>query len=87
MPSDADSDADADTDTERELTVDLSAYDELRDETVTLRVNENGLYIVDHEETGVSSQGQSEEIAIENLQEAVSTYRDGQSDDTGDDWL
>lgn len=66
--------------------VDTSEYPALEDADVTVRV-ESGLYIADDEVTGVSSQGPSEEEAIANLAEAVDTYTDGQSDDTGDDWL
>ncbi|AGB36006.1 type II toxin-antitoxin system HicB family antitoxin [Natronococcus occultus] len=66
--------------------VDTDEYPALADADVTIRT-EDGLYIADDEVTGVSSQGPSEEAAIANLAEAVATYTDGQSDDTGDDWL
>ncbi|MFU8869557.1 hypothetical protein [Natronococcus sp.] len=66
--------------------IDTGEYPALADADVVVRV-EDGLYIADDEVTGVSSQGPSEEAAIANLADAVDTYTDGQSDDTGDDWL
>ncbi|MDG5819993.1 hypothetical protein [Natronococcus sp. A-GB7] len=66
--------------------IDTGQYPALEGADVTVRL-EDGLYIADDEVTGVSSQGPSEEEAIANLAETVATYTDGQSDDTGDDWL
>ncbi|ELY64064.1 type II toxin-antitoxin system HicB family antitoxin [Natronococcus jeotgali] len=66
--------------------IDADEYPALADADVTVRA-EDGFYIADDEETGVSSQGPTEEEAIANLADAVATYADGQSDDTGDDWL
>ncbi|MBZ6495354.1 MULTISPECIES: type II toxin-antitoxin system HicB family antitoxin [Natrinema] len=67
--------------------VDPSDYEGLEDADVTMRVNDHGLHIADDEETGVSSQGQTPEDALENLAAAVRSYREATADDTGDDWL
>ena len=70
-----------------EAGVDPTAYDELADADVRLRVNEHGLHIADDLETGVSSQGQDPEEAIEHLAQAVDAYLEATDDDPGDDWL
>ncbi|ELY88420.1 type II toxin-antitoxin system HicB family antitoxin [Natrialba taiwanensis] len=67
--------------------VDPSEYDALEDADVTLRVNDHGLHIADDEATGVSSQGQTPEEALENLAAAVASYEEATADDPGDDWL
>ena len=60
--------------------------DDLRDaDTVTLSTVD-GLYVATDEETGVSSQGQTETSAYENLAAALASYADGQADDDGG-WL
>ncbi|WP_436346560.1 type II toxin-antitoxin system HicB family antitoxin [Natronorubrum sp. FCH18a] len=66
---------------------DPSEYEALEDADVTMRENEHGLHIADDEVTGVSSQGQTPEAALENLAEAVRSYREATDDDPGDDWL
>jgi predicted RNase H-like HicB family nuclease len=66
---------------------DPSEYEALSDAEVTLRENEHGLHIADDEVTGVSSQGPTPEAALENLAEAVASYREATADDPGDDWL
>ncbi|ELY48590.1 type II toxin-antitoxin system HicB family antitoxin [Natronorubrum bangense] len=66
---------------------DPSEYDALEDADVTMRENDHGLYIADDEITGVSSQGQTPEAALENLAAAVESYREATDDDSGDDWL
>ncbi|ELY36459.1 type II toxin-antitoxin system HicB family antitoxin [Natronorubrum tibetense] len=66
---------------------DPSEYEGLEDADVTMRENEHGLHIADDEVTGVSSQGQTPEAALENLAEAVKSYREATDDDPGDDWL
>ena len=66
---------------------DPSEYEGLEDADVTMRENEHGLHIVDDEVTGVSSQGPTPEAALENLAEAVKSYREATDDDPGDDWL
>ncbi|SEQ85070.1 type II toxin-antitoxin system HicB family antitoxin [Natrinema salaciae] len=66
---------------------DPADYDALADADVTMRVNDHGLHIADDEETGVSSQGQTPEEALENLAAAVESYREATSNDPGDDWL
>ncbi|AGB33480.1 hypothetical protein C488_18033 [Natrinema pellirubrum DSM 15624] len=71
------SDADADPDD----------YEALAGDDVTMRQNEHGLHIADHEATGVSSQGQTPEAALANLAAAVESHREAESDETGDDWL
>lgn len=67
--------------------VDPSEYEALADADVTMRQNEHGLHIADDEETGVSSQGETPEKALENLAAAVETHTEATDDDTGDDWL
>ena len=67
--------------------VDPSAYGALEDADVTIRENEHGLHIADDDVTGVSSQGQTPDEALENLAAAVESYRDATDDDPGDDWL
>ncbi|ELY78868.1 MULTISPECIES: type II toxin-antitoxin system HicB family antitoxin [Natrinema] len=67
--------------------VDPSEYEGLEDADVTMRVNDHGLHIADDEATGVSSQGQTPAEALENLAEAVETYREATSDESDDDWL
>ncbi|ELY79326.1 type II toxin-antitoxin system HicB family antitoxin [Natrinema pallidum] len=67
--------------------VDPSEYEGLEDADVTMRVNDHDLHIADDEATGVSSQGRTPAEALENLAEAVETYREATSDDPGDDWL
>ncbi|WP_440766736.1 type II toxin-antitoxin system HicB family antitoxin [Natronorubrum sp. DTA7] len=67
--------------------VDPADYEGLEDADVTMRENEHGLHIADDEVTGVSSQGQTPEAALENLAEAVKSYREATDDDPGDDWL
>ncbi|THE63418.1 hypothetical protein D8Y22_18395 [Salinadaptatus halalkaliphilus] len=66
---------------------DPDEYPALEDAAVTMRTNEHGLHIADDEVTGVSSQGQTPEAALENLAEAVDAYTEGTEDETGDDWL
>ncbi|MXV62856.1 hypothetical protein GS429_12420 [Natronorubrum sp. JWXQ-INN-674] len=66
---------------------DYEEYEALEDADVTMRVNDHGLHIADDEVTGVSSQGQTPEAALENLAAAVESYRDATDDDPGDDWL
>ena len=75
--------ADGDDDTD----VDPTEYEALEDADVTMRQNDHGLHIADDEITGVSSQGQTAEEALENLAEAVRSYREATEDETGDDWL
>ncbi|AFZ72763.1 type II toxin-antitoxin system HicB family antitoxin [Natronobacterium gregoryi] len=70
-----------------DIDTDPTEYDALADAAVVMRVNEHGLYIVDDEETAVSSQGQTPEQALANLAEAVDSYREASVDETGDDWL
>ncbi|MFP8954830.1 type II toxin-antitoxin system HicB family antitoxin [Natrialbaceae archaeon A-arb3/5] len=67
--------------------VDPDDYPALEDAAVTVRTNDHGLHIADDEVTGVSSQGQTPEEALENLAEAVDAYTEGSEDETGDDWL
>ncbi|MDJ1432980.1 hypothetical protein [Halostagnicola sp. A-GB9-2] len=55
------------------------------DESITVTV-ENDLFIAEDEETGISSQGQTEEAALENLAASLETYREGETDDDGG-WL
>jgi predicted RNase H-like HicB family nuclease len=66
--------------------IDTGEYPALADADVVVRL-EDGFYVADDRVTGVSSQGPSEEAAIANLADAVDSYTDGQTDDTGDDWL
>ena len=54
-------------------------------EDVTLSTVD-GLYVATDEETGVSSQGQTESSAFENLAAALAAFEDGQAEDDGD-WL
>ncbi|APW97126.1 hypothetical protein CHINAEXTREME_04790 [Halobiforma lacisalsi AJ5] len=70
-----------------DVDADPSAYDALEDAEVAMRVNEHGLYIVDDEETGVSSQGGTPEEAVANLAEAVASHEQAMSGGSGDDWL
>ncbi|EMA40555.1 type II toxin-antitoxin system HicB family antitoxin [Halobiforma nitratireducens] len=70
-----------------DVDADPTEYDALGDAEVTMRVNEHGLYIVDHEETGVSSQGQTPADAVANLAEAVASHEQAMSGGSGDDWL
>ncbi|SEH17072.1 hypothetical protein SAMN04487967_2960 [Natronorubrum sediminis] len=67
--------------------IDPSSYEGLEDAEVTMRENDHGLHIADDEVTGVSSQGPTPETALENLAEAVKSYREATNDDPGDDWL
>ena len=67
--------------------VDPSEYEALEDADVTMRENDHGLHIADDEVTGVSSQGPTPEKALQNLAEAVRSYREATDDETGDDWL
>ena len=67
--------------------VDPANYEALADADVTMRQNEHGLHIADDEVTGVSSQGQTPEEALENLAAAVESYTEATADETGDDWL
>ena len=67
--------------------VDPADYEALEDAEVTVRQNEHGLHIADDEVTGVSSQGQTPDEALQNLAEAVRSYREATDDETGDDWL
>ncbi|ARS89823.1 type II toxin-antitoxin system HicB family antitoxin [Natrarchaeobaculum aegyptiacum] len=70
-----------------DVDVEPADYEALADADVRLRVNDHGLYIADDLETSVSSQGQSPGAAIENLAEAVDSYLESRTDETGDDWL
>lgn len=67
--------------------VDPAEYDALADADVTMRENDHGLHIADDEVTGVSSQGQTPEEALENLAAAVDSYTEATDDEPGDDWL
>ena len=58
---------------------------DLDDDDVTVTV-ESGLYVATHDETGVSSQGQTEVEARANLAEAVSSYLEGTAE-SDDDWM
>ncbi|KDE57537.1 hypothetical protein EL22_11490 [Halostagnicola sp. A56] len=62
------------------------ASDLADDDSITVTV-ENELYIAEDTETGVSSQGQTEEAALENLAATLETYHEGSQDDDGDSWL
>ena len=66
---------------------DPADYEALEEADVTMRENDHGLHIADDEVTGVSSQGQTPEKALENLAAAVRSYREATDDDPGDDWL
>lgn len=55
------------------------------DDRITVTV-EDGLYVAEDAETGISSQGQSEAAALENLAAALETYREGLADDA-DGWF
>ncbi|GAB7018846.1 type II toxin-antitoxin system HicB family antitoxin [Halostagnicola bangensis] len=63
-----------------------NASDLADDESITVRI-ENELYIAEDEETGISSQGQNEEAALENLAAALETYREGSAEPDDDGWL
>ncbi|WP_121743922.1 type II toxin-antitoxin system HicB family antitoxin [Natronorubrum halophilum] len=67
--------------------VDPTDYEALEDADVVMRQNDHGLHIADDEVTGVSSQGQTPEEALENLAAAVESYAEATDDDPGDDWL
>ncbi|WP_247730892.1 type II toxin-antitoxin system HicB family antitoxin [Halovivax limisalsi] len=47
---------------------------------------EDGLWIADDEETGLSSQGPTKADALRNLAATLETVEEGETDD-GDDWL
>ncbi|MFC6719598.1 hypothetical protein ACFQGT_13580 [Natrialbaceae archaeon GCM10025810] len=59
--------------------------DALAEADVTVTV-EKGLYIATDEETGVSSQGPTEEEARRNLALALETYEEGNAE-ADDSWL
>jgi len=42
---------------------------------ISLSLGDSGLWVARDEETGVTSQGESREAALENLDEAVALYR------------
>ena len=70
-----------------DVDVEPADYEALAAADVRLRINDHGLYIADDRETTVSSQGQSPEAAIRNLAEAVDSYLEATTEETGDDWL
>ncbi|WP_254766402.1 type II toxin-antitoxin system HicB family antitoxin [Salinilacihabitans rarus] len=55
------------------------------DDAVTVTV-EDGLYVATDDDTGISSQGGSEDEALENLASVLATYEEGTAG-SGDDWL
>ncbi|RQG94061.1 type II toxin-antitoxin system HicB family antitoxin [Natrarchaeobius chitinivorans] len=67
--------------------VDLDDFPALEEAEVTIHENDHGLHIADDDVTGVSSQGQTPEAALENLAAALESYREATEDETGDDWL
>jgi len=55
------------------------------EQTVSITV-EDGLWIAEDEETGLSSQGKAKSEALRNLAETLDTVEEGE-DEGGDDWL